>query len=98
MKSNTIAIALASLLVGGVAVGAYHNSRDAAGPEVAGAFDARTGAPLGQTRDALDSADVVDVRPVTETGQLYATVLGSQPIRETMTSSSPRGGGVSVVW
>lgn len=90
MKSNTIAIALASLLVGGVAVGAYHNSRDAAGPELAGAVDARTGEPVAETRDALDYADVVDVRPITETGQLYATVLGSEPIRETMTSSSPR--------
>ncbi|MCD9096868.1 glycine zipper 2TM domain-containing protein [Luteimonas fraxinea] len=94
MKSNTIAIALASLLVGGVAVGAYHNSRDAADPiagaDVARAIDAKTGEPVGETRAALEYADVVDVRPVTETGQLYATVLGSEPIRETMTSNSPR--------
>lgn len=90
MKSNTIAIALASLLVGGVAVGAYHNSRDAAGADAMGAIDARTGEPVGEHRDALDYAEVVDVRPITETGQLYATVLGSEPIRETMTSSSPR--------
>ena len=31
MKNNTIAIALASLLVGGVATAGYMNSRDAAG-------------------------------------------------------------------
>lgn len=92
MKGNTIAIALASLLVGGVAVGAYHNSRDmvAPGSSVAGDIDVRSDERATQGRDTLDFADVVEVRPITETGQLYATVLGSEPIRETMTSSSPR--------
>lgn len=92
MKGNTIAIALASLLVGGVAVGAYHNSRDAVEPvgSPAGSLDAQADATHVETRDTLDFAEVVDVRPITETGQLYATVLGSEPIRETMTSSTPR--------
>ncbi|MEN4903088.1 glycine zipper 2TM domain-containing protein [Luteimonas sp. TWI1416] len=88
MKSNTIAIALASLLVGGVAVGAYHNSRDGAGTSVAG--DAAAGVEVPRVEDKLDYADVVATRPVTETEQVYATVLGSEPIRETMTSTSPR--------
>lgn len=92
MKGNTIAIALASLLVGGVAVGAYHNSRDVVNPVtgVAVRSDVQTEEAAAEARDTLDFADVVDVRPITETGQLYATVLGSEPIRETMTSSSPR--------
>ncbi|RPD85907.1 glycine zipper 2TM domain-containing protein [Luteimonas sp. 100069] len=91
MKGNTIAIALASLLVGGVAVGAYHNSREVVAP-IAGTADddARGTDAAAQARDTLDFADVVDVRPITETGQLYATVLGSEPIRETVTSSAPR--------
>ncbi len=96
MKGNTLAIALASLLVGGVAVGAYHNSRDAvprsdlAATGPAQAVDAVTGDAVAPPVDALEYADVVDVRPVTETGQLYATVLGTEPVRETMTSTSPR--------
>ena len=54
MKSNTLAIALAALLVGGVAVGAYHNNRD----------DVTT-AGAERARDALDYAEVIDVLPVT---------------------------------
>ncbi len=96
MKGNTLAIALASLLVGGVAVGAYHNSRDAAPrsdlatADAALAVDAATGEPIDARADALEYADVVAVRPVTESGQIYATVLGTEPVRETMTSTSPR--------
>ncbi|WP_101927109.1 MULTISPECIES: glycine zipper 2TM domain-containing protein [Luteimonas] len=92
MKGNTLAIALASLLVGGVAVGAYHNSRDAVSPDptVATAVDAQTGELLTDADDTLDYADVVAVQPVTENETLYATVLGTDPVRETMTSTSPR--------
>lgn len=95
MKGNTLAIALASLLVGGVAVGAYHNSRDAVPrTDVASSeslpVDAVTGEPVADTGDALQYADVVAVAPVTETGQLYATVLGSEPVHETQTTSTPR--------
>lgn len=80
MKSNTLAIALAALLVGGVAIGAYHNSRDA-DPSAPGAEAAA---------DTLEYADVIDVVPVTEKEELYATVIGSEPVRETTTSTSPR--------
>lgn len=95
MKGNTLAIALASLLVGGVAVGAYHNSRDAVPRSDLMAseslpVDAATGEPVADAGDALAYADVLAVEPVTETGQLYATVLGSEPVRETMTTNSPR--------
>ena len=94
MKGNTLAIALASLLVGGVAVGAYHNSRDAAprsdlaAQDAALAVDAVTGEPIDAPADALEYADVLAVQPVTESGQIYATVLGTEPVRETMTSTS----------
>jgi len=96
MKGNTLAIALASLLVGGVAVGAYHNSRDAAPrtdvvtTEAGTTVDAATGEVIDQPSDALEYADVLAVQPVTEAGQIYATVLGTDPVRETMTSTSPR--------
>lgn len=96
MKGNTLAIALASLLVGGVAVGAYHNSRDAVSrdgvvaTDAGAALDAEVDEVPAQERDALDYAQVLSVKPITETGQLYATVLGADPVRETMTSTSPR--------
>ncbi|HRN61844.1 MAG TPA: glycine zipper 2TM domain-containing protein [Luteimonas sp.] len=79
MKSNTLAIALAALLVGGVAVGAYHNSRD------------NTDATGELAKEAkFEYAEVVAVDPVTEKAQLYATVIGSEPVRETTTSTTPR--------
>ena len=84
MKSNTLAIALASLLVGGVAVGAYHNSRDN------DAADAGNASALEDASTGLEYADVLDVVPVTERQAMYATVIGSEPVSETTTSSSPR--------
>jgi uncharacterized protein YcfJ len=88
MKNNTLAIALASMLVGGVAVGAYHNSRDNDRPRV---VDAAQAEELGVAPGTpLDYADVVDVVAVTERQPLYATVLGSEAVRETTTSTTPR--------
>ncbi|MBB6599008.1 glycine zipper 2TM domain-containing protein [Luteimonas sp. MC1825] len=101
MKNNTLAIALASLLVGGVAVAAFQGGRtDQPRADIAAA-----GTSLDVTADAselrledgaipsagrLEYADVVAVKPVTEREALYATVIGSEAIRETTTSSSPR--------
>jgi uncharacterized protein YcfJ len=95
MKSNTLAIALAALLVGGVAVGAFHNSRDnnrssGNGAEVLADADAKPASELADAKSALDYADVVNVVPVTEKRELYATVIGSEPLRETVTSNTPR--------
>ena len=82
-KQNTLAVALASLLVGGVAVGAYHNSRDSGPqPDVATEEAAEAG--------RLDYATVVAVAPVTEKADLFATVIGVEPVRETTTSTTPR--------
>ena len=97
MKSNTLAIALASLLVGGVAVAAFQNNRDRG----EASFVRAPGETAGQTALAegdegipssgrLEYAQVVDVRPLTEREPMYAQVIGTEPVRETSTSSSPR--------
>ena len=90
MKNNTLAIALASLLVGGVAVAAFqNNTRDEAGfsghePEAAG--------DIGEipVSGRLEYADVLDVSAVTESQDMYATVLGVEPLSETTTTTTPR--------
>jgi uncharacterized protein YcfJ len=101
MKSNTLAIALASLLVGGVAVAAFENSRThqpdvvtsgapaAAMPaqDLAGA-DVRGDASI-PTSDRVDYADVLKVAPITEKQKLYAQVIGTDPVRETSSVSTP---------
>ena len=78
MKNNTLAIALAALLVGGVAVAAFQNGRNDS--------DVATNDDAGQ----LEYAQVVSVNPITEKRDLFATVIGSEAVRETTTSSSPR--------
>src|SRR3954454_346282 len=100
MKSNTLAIALASLLVGGVAVAAFEHSRDTRA-EATPAVNAATTAPAdvvaGDVRDdasiatdgKLDYADVTNVVPITEKQKLYAQVIGTDPVRETSTVSTP---------
>jgi uncharacterized protein YcfJ len=78
MKNNTLAIALAALLVGGVAVAAFQNGRSDS--------DVATSDDAGQ----LEYAQVVSANPITEKRDLFATVIGSEAVRETTTSSSPR--------
>lgn len=95
MNKNILAVALASLLVGGVAVAAFNSFRgnDAADSEFTTADDS-----LGLTGDvaadgaidAIEYADVIDVKPINEKQQLYATVIGTDPVRETSTVSTPR--------
>ena len=102
MNKNMLAVALASLLVGGVAVAAYNSFRaDAPEPSAFttapqsalatnltgdltanGAIDAQTG--------RVEFADVVNVKPINEKQPLYATVIGTEPVRETSTTSTPR--------
>lgn len=95
MKNNTLAIALAALLVGGVAVAAFQNTRDkdagltgnADSSLAAGDVAAEDGSiPAG---GKLEYAQVVKVDPINEKQKLYATVIGSEPVRETSTSSTP---------
>ena len=100
MKQNTLAIALAALLVGGVATAGYMNSRggshsapvDPAPLATDAAILGPNGEPLPldagiPASGRLEYADVLGVTPVTEREPLYATVIGSEPIRETSTSS-----------
>ncbi len=98
MKNNTLAIALAALLVGGVATAGYMNSRshDQAGSPQAGTQPAAFGSePLPAdngipSAGRVEYAEVVGVKPITEREPLYATVIGSEPVRESSTTNSPR--------
>ncbi|HSR65353.1 MAG TPA: glycine zipper 2TM domain-containing protein [Xanthomonadaceae bacterium] len=104
MKNNTLAIALASLLVGGVAVAAFEHARAPATPDnavaapiaPAPAASLASGDSLAQDNSIapggtrLDYADVVNVQPVSEKQKLYAQVIGTEPVRETSTVSTPR--------
>lgn len=95
MKNNTLAIALAALLVGGVATAGFINNRSAAPLADVTAQQDAFGQPLtldraGPASGRLEYADVVDVQPVTEREQLYATVIGSEPLRESSTTSTPQ--------
>lgn len=106
MNKQMIAVAVASMLVGGVAVAAYDSisGNDAAPvapgvahPMATSLVDSR---PMPANIDVVRTAelegnrtqyaDVIDVDPVRESRKLYATVLGSEPVRETSTVSSPR--------
>lgn len=97
MKNNTLAIALASLLVGGVAVAAFQNNRDKQ-PDysTAAQADLQPGALDAAADNAIPAggrveyAQVVDAKPIIEKEKLYATVIGTDPVRETSTTSTPR--------
>jgi len=98
MNKNMLAVALASLLVGGVAVAAYNSFRN---HDNSAGDDFTTAAPAAATEgdtaangaiqgSKLEYADVVNVKELTEKKPLYATVIGSEPVKETSTTSSPR--------
>ena len=101
MKNNTLAIALAALLVGGVATAAFMNNRapraDAqlSSTTPAAALDAGASADQLANDNAIPAggrveyADVVNVKPITEKERLYAQVIGTEPVRETSTTSTP---------
>ncbi len=101
MKNNTLAIALASLLVGGVAVAAFESTRGAHQPEFTTAGQATVAqgnlaagdvapnpTPISGNGN-LQYAQVIRVDPLTEKRKLYAQVIGTDPVRETSTTSSP---------
>lgn len=99
MNKNMLAVALASLLVGGVAVAAYHSfagkgeaSLDAGTPGITGLAGDASGDATDTAIDPgrIDYAEVVNVDPVKEEEKLYATVIGTDPVRETSTTSTPR--------
>lgn len=100
MNKNMLAVALASLVVGGVAVAAYNSFRSDA-PQDAQFATATTGEPapsIGMDANAdgainpnqVEYADVLNVKPINEKQAQYATVLGTEAIRETSTTNTPR--------
>lgn len=99
MKNNTLAIALAALLVGGVATAGYMNSRshdkvEAPSPIAQQSLAAGGSEPLPADNaipasGKVEYADVLDVKAITEREPLYATVIGTEPVRESSTTSSP---------
>jgi uncharacterized protein YcfJ len=100
MNTNTLAIALASLLVGGVATAAYINNREPVQPDpYAIGAQPQTSSSANEppiddglipASGRLEFADVVSAEPVFEKEALYATVIGTEPVRETVTGSAPR--------
>ncbi len=101
MKNTTtlILVGAGALLFGGVATAAYMNHRASAQtfPTVQGevpatsALDNTEAVPASDvpTGTQLQYADVVSVQPVTKKSTLYATVIGTDPVRETTTTNTP---------
>lgn len=104
-NTTTILIAVGALLFGGVATAAYMNNRgtpaetalaaplDDAALQAGGTDSALDDvAPLDNQIEpvaALQYAQVTKVAPVTNKDKIYATVIGSEPVRETTTTSVP---------
>ncbi len=105
MQNNTLAIALASLLVGGVAVAAFQNSRDnrtslttatpaTANPATVATANLAAGDMRAQdgsipASGRVEYAQVINVDPINEKQKLYAQVIGTEPVRETSSTSTP---------
>ncbi|WP_269670566.1 glycine zipper 2TM domain-containing protein [Stenotrophomonas sp. SY1] len=101
MKSTTttILVAAGALLVGGIATAAFMQGRDKPATQADGLApvagldgqplvdDAAAGSQLQAGK--LEYADVLKVAPITQKERVYATVTGSEAIRESSTSSTP---------
>ncbi|MGY0556756.1 MULTISPECIES: glycine zipper 2TM domain-containing protein [unclassified Lysobacter] len=101
MNKNMLAVAVAALLVGGVAVAAYNSFSGTDASESAQLVTNGDGLTANLSGDVdtagaikpsgnLEYADVVNVEPVLKKQELFASVIGTDPIRETSTTSSPR--------
>ena len=102
MNKSTLAIAIAALLVGGVAVAAFQHMRQPDSISATAPGDLATPSSLDLAADLsaadnsipaggkIEYADVVDVKPINTKEQLYATVIGTDPVRESSTTSTPR--------
>ncbi len=103
MKSTTTTalVAAGALLVGGIATAAFMKSGTSADPVTANpnhptidttplADDgARTDELAVDKAGRLEYADVVKVDPLTQKEKAYATVIGTEPVRETSTTQTP---------
>jgi len=102
MKSNTttILVAVGALLVGGVATAAFLKggdkspaAQDALAPpagESALVADDTAATDNQLPVSTLQYAEVVKADPVTSSEKLYATVIGTEAVRETTTTRTPR--------
>ncbi len=97
MKSttSTILIAAGALLVGGVATAAFMNNRNPQPADSAIAADSSLALDDAANTDQIEAgglqyADVLKVTPVTAKEKVYATVIGSEAVRETSTTTTPR--------
>ena len=98
MKNNTLAVALGALLIGGVATAGFINNREQVQPNQNAMNQAAMFAANGEvmpieatkrSSGRVEYAEVVDVKPITEREPLYATVIGTEPVRESSTTSTP---------
>ncbi len=101
LNRQLLAVAIGSLLVGGIATAAYLGNRDpgtsakvASGAmedvqPYADAADGRRNANV-IPEPRLEYAEVTSVVPVTRSEQRYATVIGTAPITETVSSTASR--------
>lgn len=116
MDKNILAVALGSMLLGGVAVASYNSFSSKAEPgfqplrvtpamgatqldasmssqaRIAPAPFAPGAQPVaaGPAQPELEYAQVVDVDPVTRKTPRYATVIGTEPVRESSTTPVSR--------
>lgn len=107
MKQHSLAIAVTTLLVAGMAFAAFHNNQAPQQRAVAAASDADDGffrvQPDGDQRSGTQIepmplaaaqspafAEVLNVEPLREDQRLYATVLSTDPVRESNTVNTPR--------
>ena len=101
MKSNTttILVAVGALLVGGVATAAFLKGGDRSPVAPDGLVTGADGTLVADDAAATDNqipmgtlqyATVVKADPVTSSEKLYATVIGTEAVRETTTTSTPR--------
>ena len=101
MKSNTttILVAAGALLVGGIATAAFMSGRDK-GADAAVQVEQPASEAMPLADDAaidnavaagakLEYADILKVEPVTRSEPAYATVIGSEPVRETTSTTVP---------
>jgi uncharacterized protein YcfJ len=98
-QATTVLIAAGALLVGGIATAAFMNNRDRQPePVVAPApldpalatDDAAPAAEDALPADTLQYADILKVEPVTQKEKVYATVIGTEPVRETTQTTVPK--------
>lgn len=102
MNASTLAIAVASLLLGSAATAAYLGNREAhtdmpiqavdaaSMPLSPGEGDRPSGLDISNPEPQFAFADVVSTTPVTRSVPLYAAVIGTSPVRETVSTDVPR--------